>query len=408
MPQSFAYKARNLSGRLVTGKVEAENQGAAVARLRERNYFVMEIRPARSAAIDLSKLFPIKIKSKDLAVFCRQFATMSAAGIPLMQCLSILVLQTEGKDLKNILREVVGEVEKGRSLSEAFLDHRAKVPEIFINMLLAGEVSGTIDDALGRLAIHFEKENELREKIKSAMTYPVMVAGMSVVAIIALLLLVVPIFQEIFADVGATLPLPTLILIAMSSFMQKFWWTLPIVTVLLIISYRKMSENPRGRMKLDQFFLKMPIAGPLLHKQIVARVASTLSTLLKSGVPLLKSLETVERVAGNMVAAAEIAAARENIKEGDRMAPVLLASKVFPPMAVNMIAVGEESGALDELLDKLAVFYEREVATAVEKLSSVLEPLMIAGVGMIIAFMALSIYMPLFGLAGAMGGAAGY
>lgn len=402
MAEMFAYKARNLSGRLVTGRVEADSRSAAMALLRERNYFVVEIKAVRPVQIDLGRLLRFKIGARDLAVFCRQFATMSEAGLSLMQCLNILVQQVENRSLRDILRQVVVDVEKGKSLSESFAAFKDRLPEIFINMLVAGEVSGTLDQALARLATHFEREHELREKIKSAMTYPLFVAGMSFAAMIALLVLVVPIFVDIFTQMGATLPLPTRILIGLSTLLSKYWFALPVGLAALFFGGRTWAATPKGRERIDRTLLRLPVVGPLVHKTVVARVARTLATLLRSGVPLMRSLETVEKVAGNTIAAREIAAARANIREGERMAPVLVKSAIFPPMAASMIAVGEESGALDDLLEKLAAFYEREVEAMIARLSSLIEPLLIAGVGVMVAFIALSIYLPLFGMAGAM------
>lgn len=407
MPQLYAYKARNLSGNLVSGRVEAEDQGAAISLLREKNFFVVEIKPVRSLSLDFSKLLGFKIKVKDLAVFCRQFATMSEAGIPLLQCLNILAQQTENKQLRKILQEVVTDVEKGKSLSEAFRSHREHFPEIFLNMLVAGEISGTLDVALGRLATHFERENELREKIKSAMTYPLVVAGMAFLAVIALLVLVVPIFVDIFTQMGATLPLPTRILIAVSNLLSKFWYLIVFGLVALFFGLKKLAATERGKKFVDNLVLRLPVFGPLVKKAVVARFARTLATLLRSGIPLIQSLETVEAVTGNTIAAQEIAAARANIREGERMAPIFLQSKIFPPMAVHMLAVGEESGAVDDLLDRAAMFYEQEVEAMIGRLSSLVEPFLIAGVGLMVAFIALSIYLPLFSMAGAMQAGAG-
>ncbi|HAA90660.1 MAG TPA: type II secretion system F family protein [Peptococcaceae bacterium] len=407
MPQLYAYKARNLSGNLVSGRVEAENQGAAISLLREKNFFVVEIKPVRSLSLDFSKLFGFKIKVKDLAVLCRQFATMSEAGIPLLQCLNILAQQTENKHLRRILQEVITDVEKGKSLSEAFRAHREHFPEIFLNMLVTGEISGTLDVALGRLAAHFERENELREKIKSAMTYPLLVAGMAFLAVIALLVLVVPIFVDIFTQMGATLPLPTRILIAVSNLLSKFWYLIVIGLFALFFGLKKLAETEKGKKFVDNLALRLPVFGPLVKKTVVARFARTLATLLRSGVPLIQSLETVENVAGNTIAAQEIAAARANIREGERMAPIFLQSKIFPPMAVHMLAVGEESGAVDDLLERAAMFYEQEVEATIARLSSLVEPFLIAGVGLVVAFIALSIYLPLFSMAGALQAGAG-
>ncbi len=406
MPRVFRYRARNLSGRLVRGRVEADSRSAAVLLLREKNLFVVDIRPESGPGFDLRKLLGLKIKTRDLAVFCRQFATMSEAGIPLLRCLHILVQQTESRPLRRVLEDVLAGVQKGRGLSEAFSAHKDLLPEILINMVAAGEVGGTLDQALGRLAVHFEKENELREKIKSAMTYPLLVAGMAFLAVIALLIIIVPIFVDIFNQMGATLPLPTRILIGVSSFLTRYWYALPIMLGALFLGARRLLGTEGGKRVFDQMLIRLPIFGPLVQKGVVARCARTLATLLRSGVPLMKSLETVEKVAGNTLAAREIAAARESIREGERIAPVLSGSRIFPPMAVNMIAVGEESGNLDDLLEKLALFYEQEVEAAVARLSSLVEPFLIAGVGLVVAFIALSIYLPLFSMAGAMQGGA--
>ncbi|NLI11367.1 MAG: type II secretion system F family protein [Peptococcaceae bacterium] len=407
MPQVFAYKARSLSGSLINGKVESDSQGGAVALLREKNYFVVEIKPVRSVELDLDKLLGLKIKIKEMSIFCRQFATMHEAGIPLLQCLRTLVQQTESKRMSRILKEVAVGVEKGKSLSEAFKEYKQYLPEIFISMILAGEVSGTLDQALGRLATHFEKEHQLREKVKSAMTYPLVVAGMSLACMVALLVIVVPIFVDIFNSMGAELPLPTRIVIFLSNVLKGYWYLVLLASIALFFIVKQFGATAGGRKVLDQLALKAPIFGKLTHKTIVARVARTLATLLKSGIPLMQSLETVEYVAGNTVFAGEVRKARVTISEGERMAPVLMKGKMFPPLAINLIAVGEESGALDNLLEKLAVFYEHEVETMVGRLSSVIEPLLIAGVGVMVAFIALSIYMPLFGLAGALQGGSG-
>jgi len=404
MAARFFYRARNSRGRIVSGHIEADNRGAAVALLRQRRLFVVELRPvpARAAGEGGGTLLRRGVGVKALALFCRQFATMSEAGIPLLQCLHILVQQTEHKALRAILKEVVAEVERGTGLSEAFARFRGRIPELMVNMIAAGEVAGTLDQALHRLAVHFEKEHDLREKIKSAMTYPVLVAGVSVVAMIVLLVVIVPVFTDIFNQMGATLPLPTRMLIAVSNFVKKAWFTLPVLAAALFIGFRAQARTPRGREFIDRLVLRLPIAGPLIHKTILARFARTLATLLRSGVPLLQSIQTVERVVGNVLVARELAEVYRTIKEGGRMAGVLGKSKFFPPMTTSMIAIGEESGMLDILLEKIAAFYEQEVEALVARMSSLIEPLMILGVGAMVGFMALSIYLPLFGMAGAM------
>jgi type IV pilus assembly protein PilC len=407
MPQLFAYKARNLSGKLLTGKIEAESRDAAIAQLRNRNYYVVQINPAVDFKLDLDKLLNLKIKVKDLAVFCRQAATMIEAGIPLLQCLNILTQQTESKKLREILKAVVMDIENGKSLSEAFRIHQRYLPGIFIDMLTAGEVSGTLDQAMDRLANQFEKDHELKEKIKSAMTYPLVIGAFAFLAMVILLVVVVPVFVEIFEQVGAELPLPTRIMLGVSKACTNFWYLILPAPLLLYFGLKSFAATDRGKVITDRLLLKLPVYGKLTQKTITARFARTLATLLKSGVPLMQSLETVENVVGNTQVTKIIKAARENIKEGENMSPILLNASFFPPMAVNMIAIGEESGALDALLEKVAIYYEQEVETLVAKLSSVIEPLMIAGVGIMVGFIAVSIYLPLFGLSGAMQGGTG-
>jgi type IV pilus assembly protein PilC len=407
MPQLFAYKARNLSGKLLTGKIEAESRDAAIAQLRNRNYYVVQINPAVDFKLDLDKLLNLKIKVKDLAVFCRQAATMIEAGIPLLQCLNILTQQTESKKLREILKAVIMDIENGKSLSEAFRIHQRYLPGIFIDMLTAGEVSGTLDQAMDRLANQFEKDHELKEKIKSAMTYPLVIGAFAFLAMVILLVVVVPVFVEIFEQVGAELPLPTRIMLGFSKACTNFWFLILPAPLLLYFGLKSFAATDRGKVITDRLLLKLPVYGKLTQKTITARFARTLATLLKSGVPLMQSLESVENVVGNTQVTKIIKAARENIKEGENMSPILLNASFFPPMAVNMIAIGEESGALDALLEKVAIYYEQEVETLVAKLSSVIEPLMIAGVGIMVGFIAVSIYLPLFGLSGAMQGGTG-
>ncbi len=403
MSLSFSYKARNISGRMMGGKIQADSLKTAMDLLRQKNYFVLEIKPIRTLDFNFGKMLGLKIKIKELAIFCRQFATMSSAGIPLLQCLNILTHQTEAKNLREILQNVVLEIEKGKSLSEAFKEHKNNFPDLFINMLAAGELSGTLDQSLSRLALHFEKDHELREKIRSAMTYPIFVGGMAFVAMIFLIVFVVPIFVDIFNSVGAVLPLPTRIVIGISTAVTHFWYLFVTLLPAAFFALKRFCATEKGKSIVDNLILKMPILGQMNHKLIVARFSRTLSTLLRSGVPLMQSLETLEKVVGNSIAAKEIAAARQSIKEGEKMAPVMMKSKIFPPMAVNMISIGEESGALDELLEKLAIFYEQDVEYIVARFSSLIEPIMIAVVGVMIAFIAISIYLPLFQLSGALG-----
>jgi type IV pilus assembly protein PilC len=412
MAQAYSYRARNLSGGIVTGRIQADSVSAVNALLRARNLFVVQVKQARpqtAIGMDLDiglifkNAFKLKIGVRTLAIFCRQFGTMNQAGIPILQCLQILSKQAEDGQMKKVLGGVTAEIEKGSGLSEAFRKHKQYFPDIFISMIAAGELSGTMDQAMDRLAVTFEKDSALRSKIQSAMTYPMVIAGMALIAVISLLIFVVPTFVDIFKQAGAPLPLPTLILVGLSNVMIHYWWLiLPLLFIVIPVGIKQTLATKRGRRAMDRILLRMPILGNMITKNVVARFSRNLATLLKSGIPLVQALETVEEIVGNTVAAEDIARARANIKEGDLMSPVLAASKFFPPMTVSMIAVGEESGSLDVLLEKLAVFYEQEVEAIVAGLSSTIEPLMILGVGCLIGFIAISIYLPLFGLSGAM------
>jgi type IV pilus assembly protein PilC len=410
MAQTYSYRARNLAGQVVTGRIQADNTSAVSTLLRARNLFVMQVQQARSQTalnLDIGLLFKntfrMKVSGRTLAIFCRQFATMNQAGIPILQCLQILTKQTEDSQMKNVLTDVAAEIEKGSGLSEAFRKHRKELPDILVNMITAGELSGTMDQAMDRLAVTFEKEHALRSKIQSAMIYPMVIGFIAVIAVISLLIFVVPIFVDIFKQAGASLPLPTLILLALSNAMIRYWWfILPLLFIVIPVGMQQTLATRPGRRAMDRILMRLPVVGPMIIKNVVARFARNLSTLLRSGIPLVQALETVEEIVGKTVAAEDIARARTSIKEGDMMSPVLASSKFFPPMTVSMIAVGEESGSLDILLEKLAVFYEQEVEAAVAGLSSTIEPLMILGVGVLIGFIAISIYMPLFGLSGAL------
>ncbi|MGD0622656.1 MAG: type II secretion system F family protein [Thermacetogeniaceae bacterium] len=409
MTQTFSYRARNLSGGIVAGSLQAENTAAAISLLRARNLFVVKVNQRRQALnIGLDDLFGKRLKVKSLAIFCRQFATLNQAGIPILQCLNILARQTEDLKLRAVLESVTLEIEKGKSLSDAFKGFKECFPEIFGSMIAAGELSGTLDRVMERLAITFEKEQNTRDKIKAAMTYPALIGSFSVLAVVVLLVFVVPIFVGVFKSLGAPLPLPTQILLDISNVMVHYWFIiLPLVFVVIPLLFTRALATKKGRTVFDRAILRLPVVGPLVVKTVVARFARTLSILLTSGIPLMQALETMEDVVGNTVAAGDIAKARESIKEGERMSPILARSNFFTPMAVSMISVGEESGALDTILEKLAAFYEAEVEAVIASLSSIIEPVMILMIGMVVGFICISIYLPLFSLPGAISAGSG-
>ncbi|MDD3654488.1 MAG: type II secretion system F family protein [Desulfotomaculaceae bacterium] len=398
MPQKFAYKARNQSGKLVTGKVEAENRNKAITLLRERKFFVVEIKEtlAGEVSINLNKIFQKKVSTKDLSVMCRQFATMTQAGVPILQSLNILMQQCDHKLLKETMKRVTENIEGGVSLAESFKSFPKVFPPIFISMVEAGEVGGALDQVLERLAANFEKEHELKEKVKSAMTYPAVVVVVAILAIAALLIFVVPQFMTMLSDMDAPIPLTTQMIIMFSDFLKNFWYIVLFLIAGAVFGYKQAVKTEKGREVKDQVVLKLPVFGPMIQKIIVARFCRSLSTLLKSGVPVLQSLEVVKNIAGNYAVIKSIKEAEDSIKEGQSISLPLQKSRVFPPMVTRMMAIGEETGAIDTLLEKIADFYEREVDDLVSRLSSMLEPVLIVGMGGVVGFIILSIMLPMF------------
>ncbi len=402
MPQIFRYKARNMSGKLISGKVRCDSPGGVAALLREKNCFAVDIQPDRSVNFNVKKIIDVKIDIKSMAVLCRQFSAMLEAGIPLLRCLGTLKTQTENKRLSKILQEVMVCIEKGTGLSKAFSAHRVSLPEIFINLVAAGEASGNLDQVMAYLTTQFEKEHRTREKIKSAMTYPLLVAVMVFVSVAALMVFVVPVFAGVFDAMGAELPLPTRIVIGLSSMLAGHWYQFLLAAAAVFLVLKRISAKNDSSMVLTRMVLKMPLLGKLTRQMIIARFTRTLATLLMSGMPLVQSLEIVEDTSGSRLVAKEIRQARISISEGGKLASALGRSALFPPMVVQMITVGEEAGGISSMLERLAVFYEEEVESLYSSLSSVIEPLMIAFMGLMVAFIALSIYLPLFGMADVM------
>jgi type IV pilus assembly protein PilC len=402
MPQIFRYKARNLSGRLISGKVRCETPGGVTALLREKNCFAVDIQPDRSVNINIKKIFDVRIDIKSMAVLCRQFSVMLEAGIPLLRCLGTLKVQTENKRLSKILEEVIVCVEKGMDLSNAFNMHRVCLPEIFINMVAAGEAGGNLDQVMSHLTTQFEKEHRTREKIKSAMTYPLLVAVMVFVSVAALMVFVVPVFAGVFDAMGAELPLATRIVIGSSSTLAKYWYLFLLAAAVLLLVLKLFSAKNGSSMDLTRMILKLPLLGRLARQTIIARFTRTLATLLMSGISLVHALEIVEDASGSCLVAYEIRQARISLSEGGKLASALGKSALFPPMVVQMITVGEESGGISSILERLAVFYEEETESLYSSFSSLIEPFMIAFMGLMVAFIALSIYLPLFGMADVM------
>jgi len=402
MAKTFVYKVRNRRGRLIKGFLEAEGEAAAVTQLRAQNYYIVDIRraPERGREVELRFLLEKKVKAKDLAVYCRQFGTMIEAGVPILNCLVVLKEQTENKKLAAVSGGLAELLQEGRTLAEAVEQFPGVFPGIFTSMVEAGEVSGSLDQSLERLAVHFEKEHEIKEKIKSAMTYPALVVSVAFVVVMVLLTFVLPTMVSMLVQQNVPLPLPTRVVIGVSGFMKQYWPAVfgglaALSTVLIWYS-----RTERGSYLADRVIISLPVFGPLVTKMSVSRFSRTLGTLIKSGVPLLQSLEIVKKTAGNRVVAEAVEKAEESVREGQGMSEPLAKSEVFPPMVTQMIKVGEDTGALDTLLEKVASFYDQEVDATVTRLASLVEPLLIIFVGGIVGTIVASIMLPMFSLVG--------
>ncbi|HXV22543.1 MAG TPA: type II secretion system F family protein, partial [Desulfuromonadales bacterium] len=345
-----------------------------------------------------------KITTKDLVVFTRQFATMIDAGLPLVQCLDILGRQQDNKTFKKILVEVKESVETGSTFAEALKKHPKAFDELYVNLVAAGEVGGILDTILNRLAAYIEKALKLKKKVKSAMTYPTTIIGIAVVVIAVILIFVIPSFEKMFADFGSTLPAPTQIVIDLSNFIQRYILVIIAAIVIFIAGFKRFYRTPKGRELIDDVALKLPIMGILIRKVAVAKFTRTLGTMMSSGVPILDGLDIVAKTAGNKTVEKAIYRVRQSISEGKTIAEPLEKSGVFPPMVCQMIAVGEQSGSIDTMLNKIADFYDDEVDDAVGNLTAMMEPLLMLFLGTTVGGLVIAMYLPIFKLAGAVGG----
>jgi type IV pilus assembly protein PilC len=396
MPDTYTYKVRDRRGALITGEIVGESQDLVLAKLREQHYIPLEVKATSGGLKREFHILPQKAKLKDLSVFSRQFATMVNSGLPLLRTLSILEEQTESKYLAKVVGEMRLEVERGVSLSAAMAKHPRTFNDLFVSMVRAGETSGTLDSVLVRLADNIEREVSLRRQIKSAMTYPIVVIAMVFLILTAMLLFVVPTFKDLYAQLGGTLPLPTRLLIALSDAVKSGFIFFILGIVGLTILFRRWKRSDKGRLTWDRLKLRVPIFGPLFHKTAMSRFARTLSVLNRSGVPILQALDIVQETVGNAVVAEAVKDLQAGVKEGESLATPLSRHAVFPAMVVQMMAVGEETGALDTMLEKVAIFYDEEVTAAVESLTSLIEPVMIAVVGGVVGAIVIALYLPTF------------
>lgn len=396
---SFNYSVRDKTGKVVKGKVEGDSKDAVSAKLREMGYIILDVNQVGGlAALSQIKIGQPSVKIKDVTIFSRQFATMINAGLSLTKCLTILAQQTESASLKEIIQQLAKDVESGQSLSDAMIKHPRAFPPIFVNMVRAGETGGVLDEVLMRVADHFENDLALKAKVKSAMTYPIAMGGLVLVVLAAMMIFVVPTFEGMFKDMGnADLPAITQALVNVSHFVASIKGVIMAVIVTAIIyGIKALINTEKGRFVWDSMKLKMPIAGSIIQKMAVARFTRTFGTLVSAGVPILSALDIVADTAGNTVVAKAVKGTASAIKEGETIAKPLSESPVFPSMVVQMIAVGEETGALDTMLVKIAEFYDEEVGTAVDGITSIIEPIMMATLGVIVGGMVIALYLPMF------------
>jgi type IV pilus assembly protein PilC len=396
---TFEYKVRDKAGKLKTGKLDAESTAQVATKLKGLGYAPLSITQSNaglSKEITIPGMGKKKVKLKDLAVFSRQFATMINSGLSLLRALNILTEQTESKELARVLGEVRNDIETGGSLSSAM----AKFPEVFpplmVNMCRAGEVGGFLDQVLLQIAENYEAEVKLRGKVKAAMTYPVVVFVMAIVMCVIMLIFIVPVFAKMFDGLGSTLPFPTRMLVLLSDILKA---TAPLLVLGLIagvVVWGKIKRSDRVRNIVDPLKLKVPVFGLLFQKIALSRFSRNLGTMMKSGVPILQSLDIVADTTGNVVLARAIRDVQESVRSGESLARPLMDHPVFPPMVVQMMSVGEDTGALDTMLMKIADFYDQEVEATTESLTALIEPLMIAFLGVVVGGMIVALYMPIF------------
>jgi type IV pilus assembly protein PilC len=399
MPETFSYKVRDRTGKLVEGQLEAENAQLVVSKLRSMGYVPIEIEQQGKQSLSKDLKIPglsNRIKTKDVAVFSRQFATMINSGLSMLRSLYILADQTESKALAEVVTQVRVDVERGSSLSAALAKHPKAFNRLYVAMVRAGEAGGVLDSVLQRLATTIEKQVELRRKVKSAMTYPAVVSGLVLLLVTAMLLFVIPMFQNIYSELGGELPVPTQILMKISDFVRKWWYVVFLGEIAGVWFFRRWINSEEGRKRWDTIKLRMPIFGGLARKTALARFSRTLSALVRSGVPILESLDIVGETAGNWVVAEAVRDTAQHVKRGEPLSRRLEEHPVFPPMVVQMMAVGEETGALDEMLDKIADFYDQEVEATVNAMTSLIEPLLIVVMGVCIGGMIIALYLPMF------------
>ena len=395
---TFKYAVRDKAGKAVEGTLDGENKDAVSAKLRSMGYVIVSLEQSGNLLASLNAIsFGTGVKNKDITIFSRQFATMIGAGLSLTKCLSILGQQTESPALRVIITQIGRDVESGQSLSDAMSKHPKVFPPIFVNMVRSGETGGVLDEVLNRVADHFEREEMIKGRIKSAMTYPIAMGSLVLLVLIAMLIFVVPTFQTMFSSMGGTLPLPTQILVNISEGARGLPGLLTVIfAIAAVVAFRWWKGTEAGLYAWDSIKLRMPVFGKLIRKMALSRFTRTFGTLVSAGVPILSALDIVGSTSGNEVIHRAVRKVRAAIKEGETIAKPLSENPIFPAMVVQMISVGEETGALDSMLGKVAEFYDEEVTAGVDGLTSLIEPLMMATLGVVVGGIVIALYMPMF------------
>jgi type IV pilus assembly protein PilC len=403
----FRWEARSRNGSAQQGVMEAPTQAMVEAQLKKYGFSNVSIKQegkGLSMELKLPGFGSKKVQTKEIVVFTRQFATMIDSGLPLVQCLDILSNQQENKTFKEVLLKVKESVEGGSTFADALAKHPKVFDNLFVSLVAAGEVGGILDTILNRLASYTEKSMKLKKQIKGAMVYPATIMSIAVIVVAVIMIFVIPTFAKMFADFGGDLPGPTKIVIALSNFLVKYIILIVLAVIGLVFAIKKYYVTANGRKLIDRLALKAPIFGPLIRKVSVAKFTRTLGTLVSSGVPILDGLDIVARTAGNVIVEEAILKVRQAISEGKTIAEPLQQSGVFPPMVVQMIAVGEATGAMDAMLSKIADFYDDEVDDAVAALTAMLEPMLMVFLGVVVGGLVIAMYLPIFKLAGTVAG----
>ncbi|WP_419663906.1 PilC: type 4 fimbrial assembly protein [Desulfosarcina variabilis str. Montpellier] len=396
----YLWEGKNRNNIVQKGEMEAASEDVVRSNLGKLRITPTKIKKKPKDLFENVAFLQPKVTQKDVILFCRQFSTMIDAGLPIIQCMDILHAQQENATFKKMLKNIKEQVESGATLADSLKKYPKQFDDLFVNMVAAGEAGGILDTILRRLSAYMEKAAKLKSQVKGALTYPIVTIIIAILVVAVILVFVIPVFQEMFADMGGTLPTPTLIVVAMSEFVKsKIHWMI-IGLVIFIYAFKKYYKTENGRKTIDATVLKLPVFGMLLRKVAVAKFTSTMGTMLASGVAILEALDIVAKTSGNKTVERAIYTVRSGIAEGRTMADPLAESGVFPAMVCQMISVGESTGALDAMLKKIADFYEEEVDQAVENLTALIEPFMLVFLGVVIGGLVISMYLPVFKMAG--------